>query len=87
MTLYVIVIIRVKTEWRNLVTDAKNAVIVIVIVRQDRYKSLLFLLCLSMPIIMTEIELILNDAMALLNIYDADPLRHNDDECRHHIVI
>ena len=32
---------------------------------------------------MTEIEPILNDAMALLNIYDADLLRHNDDECRH----
>ena len=30
---------------------------------------------------------ILNDAIALLNIYDADPLRHNDDECCHQIVI
>ena len=36
---------------------------------------------------MTEIERILNDVMALMNIYDADPLRHNDDEYRHHIVI
>ena len=36
---------------------------------------------------MMEIERILNDAMALLNINDADPLRHNDDECRHQIVI
>ena len=25
--------------------------------------------------------------MALRNISDADPLRHNDDECRHQIVI
>ena len=43
MTLYVIVIVRLKTELQNLVTDAKNAVTVIVIGRQDRYKSLLFL--------------------------------------------
>ena len=33
------------------------------------------------------IPLFSNDAMALMNIYDADPLRHNDDEYRHHIVI
>ena len=29
----------------------------------------------------------LNDDMALRNIYDADPLRHNDDEYRNPIVI
>ena len=34
-----------------------------------------------------EIERILNDSMALQNISDADQLRHNDDECRHQIVI
>ena len=38
MTLYVIVIVRLKTEGRNLITDAKNAVTVIIIVRRDRYK-------------------------------------------------
>ena len=65
MTLYVIVIIRLKTKWRNLLTDAKNAVTVVVIVRRDRY----------------------NDDMALQNIYDDDPLRHNDNEYRHQIVI
>ena len=74
MTLYVIVIVRLKTEWRNLVTDTKNAITVIVIVRRDRYK-------------MTEIERMFNDDMALRNIYDADPLRHNDDEYRHQIII
>ena len=36
---------------------------------------------------MTEIEQMFNDDMALRNIYDADPLRHNDDEYRHQIVI
>ena len=36
---------------------------------------------------MTEIERILNDGMALRNIYDADPLRYYDDKCRHQIVI
>ena len=36
---------------------------------------------------MTEIVRMLNDNMALLNIYDADPLRHNDDEYGHPIVI
>ena len=36
---------------------------------------------------MMEIERILNDGMALRNIYDADPLRHHDDECHNQIVI
>ena len=36
---------------------------------------------------MTVIERMFNDNMALRNIYDADPLRHNDDEYRHQIVI
>ena len=36
---------------------------------------------------MTEIERLFNDDMALLNIYDADPLRHNDDEYHHQNVI
>ena len=36
---------------------------------------------------MTEIEGMFNDDMALRNIYDADPLCHNDDEYRHQIVI
>ena len=36
---------------------------------------------------MMEIVRMLNDDMALRNIYDADPLRHNDDEYRHPIVI
>ena len=36
---------------------------------------------------MTEIETILNDAMALPNINIGNPLRHNDDLCCHQIVI
>ena len=36
---------------------------------------------------MTEIERILNDAMALPNINNGNPLCHNDDFCRHPIVI
>ena len=36
---------------------------------------------------MTEIEWILNDAMALPNINNGNPLRHYDDLCRHQIVI
>ena len=36
---------------------------------------------------MTEIERILNDAMALPNINNGNPLCHNDDLCRHRIVI
>ena len=36
---------------------------------------------------MTEIERMFNDDMALQNIYDADPLRYNDDEYRHQTVI
>ena len=36
---------------------------------------------------MTEIERMFNDDMALRIIYDDDPLRHNDDEYRHQIVI
>ena len=36
---------------------------------------------------MTEIVRMLTDDMALQNIYDADPLRHNDDEYHHPIVI
>ena len=36
---------------------------------------------------MTEIERILNDAMALPNINNSNLLRHNDDLCRHPIVI
>ena len=36
---------------------------------------------------MTEIKRMSNDGMALRNIYDADPLRHNDDKCRHQIII
>ena len=36
---------------------------------------------------MTEIEQMFNDGMALRNIYDADPLRHNDDKYRHQMVI
>ena len=36
---------------------------------------------------MTEIERILNDAKALLNINNDNPLRHNEDLCRHQIVI
>ena len=35
----------------------------------------------------TEIERISNDGMALRNISDADPLCHNDVECRHQNVI
>ena len=73
MTLYVIVIFRLKTKWRNLIADAKNAVII----RRDHYKS----------IKMTEIERMFNDDMVLQNIYDADPLRHNDDKYCHQIVI
>ena len=38
-------------------------------------------------IYMTEIERIFNDAMALLNINNGNPLYHNDDLCRHRIVI
>ena len=68
MTLYVIVIVRLKTEWRNFVTDAKNAVTFIVIIRRDCYKK------------MMEIEWMFNDNMGLLNIYDVNPLRHNDDK-------
>ena len=75
MTLYVIVIVRLKTEWRNLVTDAKNAVTFIVIIRRDCYKK------------MMEIERMFNDNMALLNIYDVNPLRHNDDKYCQQIVI
>ena len=36
---------------------------------------------------MTEIERILNDAMALPSINNGNPLRHNDNLCRHQIVI
>ena len=36
---------------------------------------------------MTEIERILNDSMALPNINNGNPLCHNDDFCRHPIVI
>ena len=36
---------------------------------------------------MTEIEQILHDAMALPNINNGNQLRHNDDLCRHQIVI
>ena len=36
---------------------------------------------------MTEIEQILNDAMALPNINNGNPLRHYDDLCCHQIVI
>ena len=36
---------------------------------------------------MTEIERMFNDAMALLNINNGNLLRHNDDLCRHRIVI
>ena len=35
---------------------------------------------------MTEIERILNDAIALTNINNGNLLRHNDDLCRHQIV-
>ena len=35
---------------------------------------------------MTEIERILNDAMALTNINNGKPLRNNDDLCRHPII-
>ena len=75
MTLYVIVIFRLKTEWWNLVTDAKNAVTFIVIIRRDCYKK------------MMEIEWMFNDNMGLLNIYDVNPLRHNDDKYCQQIVI
>ena len=77
VTLYVVVIVIIKTEWWNLVTDAKIAIIVIVIIRRDRYKSS----------VLMEIEQILNDGMVLRNISDADLLGYNDDECRHQIVI
>ena len=36
---------------------------------------------------MMEIERIINDAMGLPNINNGDPLHHNDDVCRHQIVI
>ena len=36
---------------------------------------------------MTEIERILNDAIVLPNIYNGNPLHHNDNLCRHQIVI
>ena len=36
---------------------------------------------------MTEIERILKNAMALGNINNGNPLCHNDDLCRHQIVI
>ena len=36
---------------------------------------------------MTEIERILNDAMALPNINNGNPLRHNDYLCCHQMVI
>ena len=36
---------------------------------------------------MTEIKQILNDGMALRNIYEADPTRHYDDKCHHQIII
>ena len=36
---------------------------------------------------MTEIERILNDPMALLNINNGNLLRHNDNLCHHQIVI
>ena len=36
---------------------------------------------------MTEIEWILNNAMALPNINNGNPLHHNDDLYRHPIVI
>ena len=36
---------------------------------------------------MMEIDRILNDAMALLNINNGNLLRHNDDLCHHQIVI
>ena len=36
---------------------------------------------------MTEIEQILNDAMALPNIINGIPVRHNDDLCCHQIII
>ena len=36
---------------------------------------------------MTEIERMFNDAMALPNINNGNPLNHNDDLCRHRIVI
>ena len=36
---------------------------------------------------MTEIERMFNDDMALWNIFDANPLSHNDDEYRHQMVI
>ena len=36
---------------------------------------------------MTEIERILNDAMALRNINNGNLLCHNDDLCRHQIII
>ena len=36
---------------------------------------------------LTETEQILNDAMVLPNINNGNPLHHNDDLCRHPIVI
>ena len=36
---------------------------------------------------MTEIEGLINDGRALQNITDGNPLRQNDDRCRHQIVI
>ena len=36
---------------------------------------------------MMEIEQILNDAKPLPNIKNGNPLRHNDDLCRHPIFI
>ena len=93
MTLYVIVIVRLKTQWRNLITDAKNAVTIIIIITRDRYilKNDELIkndgIAVIWEIKMTEIERMFNDDMALRNIYDADPLRHNDDEYCHQIVI
>ena len=83
MTSDVIVIFLI--EWRPLVTNRNISVIVIVTVRLDRYKLSVILICQFKPI--TEIERILNNATALPNINNSNPLRHNDDLCRHPIVI
>ena len=36
---------------------------------------------------MTKIERLLNDDGAFRNFNDGNPLRHNDDQCGHQIVI
>ena len=78
MTLYVII---VSIEFSPLSTlEISFYIFYDVLIKNDR-------IAVIWEIKKMEIERMFNDNMALRNIYDADPLRHNDDEYRHQIII